>query len=325
MKIMRLGDPHVKHSNIEESDRLMQFVVEECHSNNINRLEILGDVFDTHSIIRLEVLEFWQEWFEFLKQQSFQTVVLVGNHDITGNYESNYSALHPFISLESKNFKIVNKPHLDGLYGYLPYIHDNNRFVEESNKLAEGGATVIVSHPNYEGAVYDNGASINNGVNPDLINHRVHHLIGGHIHTELELGRVWYTGNARWLTKSCANKRKGIWLCSHNDSTGKIESKQFISTENVCNPIVSIKWLEGEPKPAVAENARVDIELVGSSDWISGAKKEFSGVSISTKITDIKKSRERKAGRNLYEFLSKYYDSDKKDKLLKYMENLNLV
>lgn len=187
---------------------------------------------------------------------------------------------------------------------------------------------MLVSHPNYKGAVYDNGTPINNGVDPDLIDPRLLHLVGGHIHTELELGRVWYTGNPRWLTKSCANKKKGIWLCNHNDDTGAIESKEFISTEPVCTPIVSIQWKEGEEKPEVPSNAKVDIELVGSSDWVTKTKKELVGsVSVSSKITDIKKSRERKSGKSLHEFLAMHYKADpkKKQKLITYMEKLNLV
>lgn len=328
MKILRVGDPHVKPNNIKESEALMEFVLAKALELKIDRLEILGDLLDSHSIVRLEVLKFWTKWLNRLSSQKFKTIVLIGNHDISGDYLDNYSALHTALHLENDNFKIVHEPYLDGLYGYLPYIHDNDKFVEEANKLAKLGATVLVSHPNFEGAVYDNGAGIRNGVSSDLLDANLLHLVGGHIHSSIQIGRVWYTGNPRWLTKSCANKQKGIWLCHHNDLTGKIESKEFISTESVCTPIVSLTWKEGQDKPKIPTNAKVDIELVGSSDWVTSTKKQLVGsVSVSSKITDTKKSRERKSGKTLHDFLSNHYQAEpeKRKKLITYMGNLNLV
>ena len=329
MRILRVGDPHVKPSNLKESEALMGFVLDKATSLKIDRLEILGDLWDTHSVVRLEVTAFWDMWFKTLSALApFKTIVLVGNHDLTGDYSSNYSALHPFLPLENKNFKIVHEPYLDGLYGYLPYIHDNEKFIEEANKLAAQGATVLVSHPNYEGAVYDNGSPINNGINPDRLDPHFLHLIGGHIHTEISIGRVWYTGNPRWLTKSCANKKKGIWLCDHDDLTGAILSKEFISTESVCTPIISLVWKEGEDRPEIPKDSNTNVELVGSSDWVTKQKIDLKDlVSISSKITDIKKSKERKSGKSLHEFLSQHYQAEpeKRAKLLKYLGDLNLV
>ena len=325
MKVLRVGDVHCKPNNLKESEALMGFVLAKAKDLEVDRLEILGDLWDTHSVVRLEVTEFWDRWFNILRMQLFKTVVLVGNHDVTGNYSSNYSALHPFLSLESSFFKIVHEPYIYFKYGYLPYIHSNEKFIEEANKLAEKGATVLVSHPNYEGAVYDNGTAISNGVSPNDLDPRLLHLIGGHIHTELELGRIWYPGNSRWLTKACANKRKGIWMCTHDDTTGAMLSKEFISTESVCTPILFYSIEEGESLPQFKENSITQVELVGTSDWVSKTKKDLVGVSVSSKITDIKKSRERKSGKSLYEFLSTHYQTDKREKLMEYMKGLKLV
>lgn len=327
MKFIRVGDPHVKPNNIKESERLFQFILDKCIELNIDVLEILGDLFDTHRIVHLEVIQFWTKWLGIFAKQKFKVRVLVGNHDITGDYSNNFSALHPFLTLENENFKIVHEPFLDGVYGYLPYIHENPRFIEEANKLGSQGATVLVSHPNYNGGVYDNGHPILGAVDSDLLMDSFLHLIGGHIHTELEFKRVWYTGNPRWMTKSCANKNKGIWLVNHADN-GAITSKEFISTESVCTKIVSLVWNEGETKPEIPSGCKVDIELVGSSNWVTEQKLDLKGqVSLSSKITDTKKSKNRKSGKTLHEFLSEHYQAEpeKRRKLLKYMGDLNLV
>lgn len=324
MRILRVGDPHVKPNNLKESETLLNFVLFKAQELKVDRLEILGDLADTHSILRLEVLEFWQKWFKEFYRNKIETYVLVGNHDVGGDYSSSYSWLNVFSHLFDY-VRIVCEPYSSGYYGYLPYIHDNQKFIEEANELANQGATVLVCHPNFKGAVYDNGVPIDSGVDPLLLDPRFLHLIGGHIHTELEMDRVWYTGNPRWLTKSCSNKRKGIWLCTHDD-TGLITSKEFISTESVCTPIVSIKWIEGQDKPEIPTNAKVDVELHGSSDWVSKVKKELVGsVSVSSKINDVKKSRERKSGKSLFDFISHHYETDKREKLISYMRGLELV
>ncbi len=327
MKILRIGDPHVRPSNIQESELLMEFVLNKALEYKVDRLEILGDLFDTMDVVRLKVLEFWDRWFDILPDFDFETVILIGNHDLSGDYLNSYSVLHPFVKPARKNFKIITSGCQLGIYGYLPYIHDNTKFVENANWLADHGAKVLISHTTYQGSKFDNGMFAPDGVNTDLLDPRLIHLISGHIHSEQEFGRVWYPGTARWLSKSCANRLKGIWLVEHDDNTGVILSKEFISTESVCIPIVSLVWKEGEGRPEIPTGAKVDIELHGSSDWVTKQKVELVGrVSISSKLTDTKK-KVRKSGKSLYEFLSHHYQAEpeKRTKLLKYMGDLNLV
>lgn len=329
MRILRLGDPHAKPSNLVELDALMQFTIDKYKEFKADRLEILGDLYDTHDILRLSVQKFWHGWMKKFHRDKINTVILVGNHDQNGDYSDNYSALDVF---EHYNhyIQIIMEPKSIGPIGYMPYIHNNERFAREANLLANvENCSVLVSHTTYQGSKYDNGMYAPDGVDPDLLSPKFIHLISGHVHTEQEFGRVWYPGTARWMSKSCANKKKGIWLVEHDDITGQILSKEFISTESVCTPIVSLTWKEGEEKPTIPQNAKVDIELIGSSNWISKEKFAFTGLaSISSKTTDAKnKGKERKSGKSLQEFLIRHYECnpEKKVKLIKFMEGLKLV
>jgi hypothetical protein len=45
LRILRVGDPHVKVTNIEESERLVEFVAEKAIELKVDRIEILGDLF----------------------------------------------------------------------------------------------------------------------------------------------------------------------------------------------------------------------------------------------------------------------------------------
>lgn len=313
LKILRVGDPHVKVANLEESHRLMQFVLDKAKELKVDRIEILGDLFHTHAIVRLEVLEFWRKWLWIISEQA-QTVVLVGNHDQSGNHNSDAHALAVFCGLNPGKLKIIDSPFiLQGCpIGYMPYIHDNASFIAQANSLADKfGATVLVSHTTYEGSKYDNGMYAPDGVDPSALDGRFSTLISGHVHAEQEYGRVWYPGTARWDTAADANRRKGIWLCRHEAQTGVLLEREFISTgDGVCTALVSIEWKEGEKAPEIPTGAKVLVELVGSSSWIAKEKENLKGqVQIRTKITDSKKSENRQAGGSFQEFLAKIWVS----------------
>ena len=66
MKILRVGDPHITVSNIEESKKLLDTILLIATDNKVNCIEFLGDLFDNHSVIRSEVLDFWDFYFKKL-------------------------------------------------------------------------------------------------------------------------------------------------------------------------------------------------------------------------------------------------------------------
>lgn len=325
MNILRLGDPHVMPSNTDESDALLSLVASKAIEHKIDRIEIEGDLFHTHNIIRLEVLEFWDQWLDRLSDIC-EVVVLVGNHDQSGDYKGGYSALTIFQRLKKKNLKIIETAQVLGVFGYMPYIHDNAKFVELANGLAEAGATVLVSHTTYEGSKYESGIYCPSGVDPGRIDSRIKHLFSGHIHTEQEFERVLYVGTARWLTNADANRRKGFWVYKHADD-GSVIDRCYIDTSAVCVPIIGVEYSENDPNPPLLTPGAKNLVLLrGSSEWVSKAKLELKGkCSISTKITDTKKSRARKSGKSLLEYMTQHCQSPKKDKLIAYMQELKLV
>lgn len=324
MKLLRVGDPHVKPSNLEESERLLQFVLETARAQGVGAIELLGDQFHTHAILRLEVVEFWRKWLRALSEE-FSTIVLVGNHDQSGNHNSDMHALSVFVSMNPGKLLIVEKPALVQGIGYLPYIHDNAVFVKEANGLADLGAKFLVSHTTYAGSKYDNGMYAPDGVDPDLIDVKLSKLLSGHVHTEQEYGRVIYPGTARWDTASDANKRKGIWVYTH-DNDGSYISRDFISTENVCVPLVSVEWHEGQPEPRFQDGARVSVELIGTSNWINQQKVNLkTKCSIRTRITDSKRAENRKTGKNLLDYISgTFISTASKDRLIAFAKEIGL-
>lgn len=328
IKILRVGDPHAKVNNLEEMERLFDFVMETATTHRVDRIEILGDLFHTHAVLRLEVQEFWATQLDRLSS-SFLTIVLVGNHDISGNYNSNFSSLSLFKNVCPHNLHIIDEPRLfNGAFGYLPYIHDHKIFIDSANALADKGAKVLVCHQTLQGSRYESGFYASDGVPTGEWSARFNHIISGHIHSEQSFENVLYPGTARWDGIVDANIRKGIWIYEHEPVTGFIKSSEFISTENVCSPLRSITWREGEdgPKPW-GDKDRVTLELIGSSEWISKQKQSFKGkASFKTKITDSKKIENRKTGGNFTEFLRNVFvTTQNKDALEKKAKEWGLV
>ena len=311
IKILRVGDPHVKPSNIEESDALLAFVAEMAIKHGVDRIELLGDLFHTHAIIRLEVLEFWKVWLKTLSDIC-EVVVLVGNHDQTGDYNSHSNALSIFQDRTNKNLVIVEYPQVCGPFGYVPYIHSADEFIITTDALVAQGAKVIVCHQTFNGSKYDNGMYAPDGIDPLKVASKL--IISGHIHSrqvyETVAGqKMLYPGTARWDTLSDANQIKGIWLYNH-DSDGKILSEEMLDTSHVCQPIISLTWAEGDEAPEIKPNSRTTVELVGSSEWISKQKVKLKGkVGIKSKITDKKEAQNRKAGTNLLDFINTLFST----------------
>lgn len=328
IKILRVGDPHVKVTNIEESHRLMRFVQEKALEYGVDRIELLGDQFHSHSIVRLEVQDFWNHWLNELGGK-FHLVALVGNHDQSGDYHSKLNALAVFHREQKSSMKIVDSPCVIGPFGYVPHVHGNDTFIEMANSLKSQGAKVLICHQTLNGSTYDNGMYAPDGADPELLDYQV--IISGHIHTRQQYltdegQNVIYPGTARWDTLSDANKQKGIWLYTHDDD-GNILGEEMISTDGVCEPIISIEWKEGDEQPVIREGSRTTVELIGTSNWITKQKNSLKGkVGIKSRITDKNRPKTRKNGLNLHDFVQNQFETNiDKNSLLLYAKELGIV
>lgn len=327
MKILRVGDPHAKVGSLDEMKALVLFIVAQAKLHGVDRIEVLGDLFHTHNVIRLEVIEFWT-WALALLAETCETVVLVGNHDQTGDYASTFSALSVFGLMKWKNLHIIEKPTLLGDFGYVPYTHDIGAFIASVGTLADNGAKVLVCHQTIEGSKYESGIYAPDGIPAAEWSERFVHVISGHIHSEQAFGNIIYPGTARWDSLSDANQRKGIWVYTHDHDTASIRATVFVSTEHVCSPIRCIQWNELGPAPTPWQPGdRVSIELIGSSAWVSMTKEKLKGTcSIKTKVTDKKVSVARKTGSSFENFFKDLFVSNMdKEPLLKYAKEIGVV
>jgi DNA repair exonuclease SbcCD nuclease subunit len=332
MRILRIGDMHVKPNNLEESEKLMHFINDKILEIQPDRVEILGDLYHTHAVIRLEVLEFWDGWLDVLtSHENIEIVVLIGNHDMTGEYSADYSALHVFrhLARNRKNLKIVQNPRTEGIYGYISYTHDRDTFYDICRGLASEGAKVLVCHQSFSTSKFESGTYDPEGFDTDPIPFDI--IISGHIHAHQECTangkQVIHPGTPKWDSASDANQNKGIWLYHHDDLTGKITKTEFWSTSRIVTPIFELEWKEGDDMPQVPSTGKITIELIGSVKWVSEQKKVLKGqYGIKTKITDKVSKSIRNPGKSFQDFMTNLYQTTfDRDKLIAYMKENSIV
>lgn len=321
MLTLYIGDPHGKPKTIPELELLMCFARDSIIKHQIDRLIILGDLMHTHAVLRLEVVDFWDKWLEIFSLIC-ETIVIPGNHDQTGDYNSASHSLAVFKRM--KHLKIFDTPTRAGAFGFIPYIHKEEEFVKLANNLCDEGAKTLIVHQTFDGGVFESGMYVPDGIKVDLI--KADLIISGHLHTRHRFNKVIYPGTSYWQTDADVNQPKGLWLVNHDISTGSIVSEEFLDTSHIVKPILGFQWKEGEPKPEMPSGARVTLELIGSSDWVSFEKNKLKGsISVKSRFTDTKKTINRETGGNLTNFLSEHFTFTpgvNKDLVLNYLKEI---
>ena len=306
-KILRMGDPHVMVSNLQESEKLLDFVKETAQEHNVDAIEILGDLFHNHAVVRLEVLDFWRRKLTDLSSLGKPVVIIAGNHDMAGDKlnEGKFSAISTFKDI--KNIEIVDRDlvvSFDGgktFIGYRAYTSNHELFLEDSKKMKEKGVNILVAHQTFTGSTYANGFFAEDGIDPALVSQD--YIISGHIHSTQQIGKCWYPGTAKFDNANDANLEKGIWICTH---TKEGYSKQFISTESVVTAIKKYTLKEGCDLPEMNPKNKNYLELEGSNAWIIQTKKKMKDVpnlQIKATPTDTRVVQDKTNTKTIWDFL----------------------
>jgi DNA repair exonuclease SbcCD nuclease subunit len=228
MKILVVGDPHVRFDDLEDCENLFNLVKETAVSFGAQKIVILGDLFHNHSIIHVSVLNFWRRWFLAFKSLRIEVIALKGNHDF-GIHNPSEHSLEPFKDVAT----IVDTPqYIDGML-FLPY------FGHRESKAFYGAASqqskIMFCHESFDGAKYDNGFYAPDGFNQEMCNSE--YIISGHIHTPSVLkgvsNTVYYIGAPRWQTLSDANVNRHIGV--FNTETLEWD---LVETKKVCKQIL---------------------------------------------------------------------------------------
>lgn len=288
-KTLVIGDPHVQVSNLKDSQELMNFIIKTALERKIKVVILLGDLFHTHAVKRVEVEDFWSNAFRRFDENGIACRVLVGNHDQVGSKEKEQemNALNIFNPgpHDLSERVIINKPLVLGKVAYMPYHSDENTFLKACQDLYDSGATdLLVAHQTFTGAQYENGFFSEEGIDPGLVPQK--QILSGHIHKSQQVGKCFYPGTPKWDTMADVNQEKGIWIFTHSQQTGEYVDKEFISTADIVTPIISYDIKEGDVLPEVNPSARNYVTLEGKTAWINNIKSKLKNCNIKIKPTD---------------------------------------
>jgi len=190
MKILFIGDPHIKNDNHEEVDILMNQLSMICEREKFDRIIIGGDLMHYHERIFTQSLN---KSLEFVKLiSSFApTDILVGNHDMINNQQ--FLTTNHWLNVFSdfSNVTVIDKPLLRDNMLLMPYVYPG-RFMEAISNTEWQTAHVIFAHQEFRGCKM--GAVISK--EGDEWKETWPQVISGHIHdNQRPQPNIYYPGS----------------------------------------------------------------------------------------------------------------------------------
>jgi DNA repair exonuclease SbcCD nuclease subunit len=273
MKLLFVGDPHATVDSLPECERLVDFICEVAKEEHTQFIVLLGDLYHTHAVMRVEVMAFWRAAFERMTNAGPIVIALKGNHDMPGSDSEKAHALMAHKN-QDKVWIVDDPMDFDGWLNFLPYYADRTKFVEAAKSFGLGLAPhgkVLVCHQSFLGFKYENGHVIEDGINPADLPQEL--VISGHIHSPQRDGKVWYIGAPRWRTASDVNTERNIWVVEFNKYGEEVYSRSF-PTNVACSELICLEDRVEKPLPdlTITNDARVMIDIHGPQDWIEQRK-----------------------------------------------------
>ena len=231
-KILFVGDLHCQKNNLAERELLFKYIGEILSKNEVSSICFLGDIFNTHDVLKVETAFEVRRMFKSLNFKNID--ILVGNHDFSTPTAVNLSNSVKLSLNDIGN--VIDTPIFTGDRLYLPFIGNNEDFVSICNDYKD--KKILICHQTFDSAKFENNFTAPNGVDQSLIPQKI--IISGHIHKRQVLkGRdnvVFYLGTPAALNANEENENKFITILDietmkfHDFSTDHI-MKRFISIE----------------------------------------------------------------------------------------------
>lgn len=211
MKVLFVGDVHVKFSNMADVDKLIDAI-----GNVEADIAVLaGDVLDTHERIHTQLMNKAIDLIEAMSRKMF-TYVLVGNHDYIDNsqYCSTNHWMNGLKRFQSGSFAIVDTPTMVGDdIVMVPYVPPG-RFVEALDQHVPQWrkSKCIFAHQEFRGCRM--GAIVSEEGDEWSVD--LPQVISGHVHdTQRHQTNVYYPGSS--LNHSYSNDSNGVCVFTIHD------------------------------------------------------------------------------------------------------------
>jgi len=259
-----IGDPHLKINRFDLATKFLgwlnNLIVEQKPDLVIN----LGDTFDTHAVLRSEVMvEFMNHVYSTINL-GIPYVYLLGNHDQYRPGDAKYHAMKPYKD-KIPNLYVVDTP--QELFGmtFVPYQSIGANFPRKT-------LPIVIAHQTFLGADYGPIRATEGVDATSILGAEI--IMSGHIHTRSILGNVVYVGTPFSQSAADVDQVKGITMfdtCTY--------AQTFFSTPLPTWRRLHVVVSKCTPIEVVHELVKQDIS--GSKDhWVielEGPKAEIVG------------------------------------------------
>lgn len=279
--VLYVGDPHARFEDLKDCWALIDLVEEVFTSRTVHRLVFLGDQHHNHAIMHVEVLRFWRLALERLRDSVADIVLMLGNHDRSGDASSDAHALMAYKGMPGVT--VVDTPRVIDNILHVPYMHDRGDFIAACR--SSPGQNTVVCHQTFNGAKYENGFFAKDGVDPEDIPQV--HVLSGHIHEPQSFGKVTYLGSPRWLGFSDANSNRFINVIEHRADGEPVDIAPFPTEGHLSKIFHLIDTPESPATLPVNSRHRYHVDVQGPAEWIDQRRNVFSGrARLRTQRTD---------------------------------------
>jgi len=201
MRILVVGDPHLKHTNLKLSIDFLRWIEQVCSEYKPDLVVNLGDTFPDHSVIRSEIL---CEFKHHLLRVKKPYAIILGNHDQFKPNDRSYHALEVFKGI--KDVHVVDS--MQVLYGmaFVPYLCKGEEWPEIEQDI-------VFTHNTFVGA--DFGFKLaDTGIPLESVTSGL--VISGHIHKRqvlsTESSQIIYPGTPYASSASDVDQEKGVMI-----------------------------------------------------------------------------------------------------------------
>jgi DNA repair exonuclease SbcCD nuclease subunit len=281
MRIIVIGDPHIKLSNFQEFDNFVEKLIKLIERKKPDIIVVLGDVLDNHE--RIHALEL-NKAHEFIKKlmEFTKTYVLVGNHDLVSNQEF-LTTNHWMNSMKEwgENLVIVDKV----VYAreserdlmFCPYVPPGT--FEKALNTCEYEWTdmdLIFAHQEFKGCKM--GAIISE--EGDEWDEKSPFVISGHIHSNQKIGEnVYYPGSA--MQNAFGESEKNIIACVELGEDGYELDEVDLELPRKKIVYMDIENIEEYEKGESSDKVKISL---------SGNYEEFKSLKKTSKYKELVKS-----------------------------------
>lgn len=253
-----VGDIHATADELPDCQALIDGIV--SLKKKYSTVVFLGDQFHTHSVLSLQVVDFWRNAVTVLKEAGYRQIYLRGNHDMAANGEGP-NALEVFRELLGNGDCIVTGGYEeDGVLFLAHQVVQKNFEKLVHSKL---NPDLLVCHQTFEGAQYENGFYAPDGIDQNVVPSGK--IISGHVHKNAQLGKVFYPGSPRWRSASDAGEHKALF----GFPDGMVGEKVVVHpTSAWCTPIEIVDDTENKPFERQWANSKLTVIVKGSPEFV---------------------------------------------------------